>query len=250
MLWHGWGSNLRIFDSLRSALSAHWTVHAVDLPGYGYSVPAAPGVLAATDECFELLLASLPAEPCHLLGWSLGGQWALRAASTGRARIRSLTLAHTTPRFVADDGWLHGVSAAVLRQFGAQLTASPVQCLRDFLELQLRGERGAAPPVPRLLQELQQHGLAGEPVLRRDLRHLADWDLRPLLPELETPALVISGQYDRVTPPAAGRALAAALRRARLLEVGRAGHLSFLSHPQVILQELRAFLHSIDEAAT
>ena len=40
VLWHGWGLNLRVFDSLRGALGAtgvSWRTEAVDLPGHGLS---------------------------------------------------------------------------------------------------------------------------------------------------------------------------------------------------------------------
>jgi pimeloyl-[acyl-carrier protein] methyl ester esterase len=42
--------------------------------------------------------------------------------------------------------------------------------------------------------------------------------------------LVIAGQYDRVTLPAASRALAEALPDARYVEIRRAAHAPFLSH--------------------
>ena len=66
--------------------------------------------------------------------------------------------------------------------------------------------------------------------LARGLELLRDSDLRPLLPEITVPALVIAGQYDRVIHPAASHALADALPNARYVEVRRAAHAPFLSH--------------------
>jgi pimeloyl-ACP methyl ester carboxylesterase len=53
---------------------------------------------------------------------------------------------------------------------------------------------------------------------------------------------VAAGQYDRVTPPAAGAALAAALPHATYVKYARAAHAPFLSHPGQVLTTLRAFL--------
>jgi pimeloyl-[acyl-carrier protein] methyl ester esterase len=70
--------------------------------------------------------------------------------------------------------------------------------------------------------------------LVRGLELLRDTDLRPLLAGITWPTLVIAGQYDRVTQPAASRALADSLPNARYVEIRRAAHAPFLSHlPQL-----------------
>jgi pimeloyl-[acyl-carrier protein] methyl ester esterase len=57
------------------------------------------------------------------------------------------------------------------------------------------------------------------------------------------PTLVVGGQHDRVTPPAAARALAGIMPHARHVEIPRAAHAPFLSHPEQLLAALREFLH-------
>lgn len=238
VLWHGWGSNLRIFDELRQRLAADFEVHAVDLPGCGRSAAAAA---LDADAQWQLLRATLPVD-ASLLGWSLGGQWALRAARELPGRLRALVLAHTTPRFVSGDDWTHGVTPAVMASFGAQLQRDLAGCLGDFLALQLRGERGAAPPPRQLRDRLMLHGRTDTSVLAAGLQQLAGHDLRAACAQVTTPTLVVAGQHDRITPPAAARALAAALPAAQYLEIARAAHLGFLSHPDPFVTATRAFL--------
>jgi pimeloyl-[acyl-carrier protein] methyl ester esterase len=245
VLWHGWGSNARIFDALRARLRHRYTLHAVDLPGYGQSATTATLDDEAT---LAALLTTLPPRAV-LLGWSLGGQWALRAARRAPQRVRALALVHTTPRFVAAGDWPHGVAAAVLQQFATVLQQDPEQCLRDFLELQLRGSRGAAPSVDGLQQSMLRHGAASTAQLQCDLQRLASVDLRAELALVRAPALVISGQHDRVTPPGAAAALAAALSATHILQVPRAGHLSFLSHPEAFDAALCGFIDALLPAA-
>jgi pimeloyl-[acyl-carrier protein] methyl ester esterase len=241
VLWHGWGSNLRIFDTLCERWRAEHTLHAVDLPGYGRNAAVAE---LDDDATLAALIDTLP-EDAVLLGWSLGGQWALRAALAQPSYLRALVLVHTTPQFLATPGWPHGIAPAVLKQFADQLQQDQAQCLHDFLELQLRGSRGAAPAISVLLHSLLQHGVASRAQLQRDLERLATLDLRAQLAAIRTPALVVSGQHDRVTPPSAAEQLAGALGTPYTVRLARAGHCSFLSHPEAFDAALRDFLATL-----
>lgn len=65
--------------------------------------------------------------------------------------------------------------------------------------------------------------------LRMKIIH--DLDLRPRLPEINIPALVLVATNDRIVPPPAGRDLARRLPHARLIEMP-VGHAA-LAHPRV-----------------
>jgi pimeloyl-[acyl-carrier protein] methyl ester esterase len=238
VLWHGWGMNLKVFDGLRVALGGRYRLIATDLPGHGRS-PWPPRMDDARQ--LELLLEPVP-EGATLLGWSLGGQWALRAAAAAPQRIRRLVLVCTTPRFVQDAHWPHGLPAAALAEFAARLKGQYRQTLRDFLQLQVRGSSNAEVVRATLLQALLIHGEAKPVALEAGLHLLATQDLRQLATTINVPTLLISGQRDRVTPPAAAAALAKLLPDCRLLEMARAAHVPFLSHPGQFLLALQAFL--------
>jgi pimeloyl-[acyl-carrier protein] methyl ester esterase len=78
--------------------------------------------------------------------------------------------------------------------------------------------------------------------LAAGLEILRSTDLRAALAQIKQPALVVGGQHDRITPPAALAWLAAALPRATTVQIERAGHAPFVSHPQDFAQSLVAFL--------
>ncbi len=71
---------------------------------------------------------------------------------------------------------------------------------------------------------------------------LEQTDLRPILPTLDIPALIIHGGRDRLVPPAAGAYLAAALPRARLRELPHAGHAPFLSDIAECVRQTRTMI--------
>ena len=246
VLWHGWGLNLRVFDSLRGALGsagAPWRTEAVDLPGHGLS----PWRDEGSDAVLARLVESLP-HGCTLLGWSLGGQFALRAALAAPERVARLVLVGATPRFTSAPGWPQGQPPESLSLMQSRLAEDYRRTVGEFLELQVRGSRDAAQAGAALRAALLRHGEAEPEALAAGLDWLAQHDLRDSLARVTQPALVIAGQHDRVTPPAASEALAAALPRARYLQLARAAHAPFLSHPTEFLAALLGFLAEAEPA--
>jgi pimeloyl-[acyl-carrier protein] methyl ester esterase len=241
-LLHGWGMNLRLFDPLRAQLAEHYTVTALDLPGHGRS-PWVVGLKAPQQ--LDWLAGQLPCDAL-LVGWSLGGQLALQLAGRNALRVRGLVLIATTPRFVRSEDWPYGLPASVLAGFAAALERDQARTIADFLALQVRGSAEADAVLRTMQQAL--HERTEPEALSAGLGMLRDNDLRELARTLDIPTLIIAGQYDRVTPPAAARALAQLMPDAQLLEVARAGHAPFLSHPQTVIDALLAARVTADNA--
>lgn len=235
---HGWGLNRHVFDGLR----ARWagTVLALDLPGHG-GCAMAGGVANTLDAWVDVLLPQLPSR-CVLLGWSLGGQLALRLAQREPARIERLVLVATTPRFVAGADWLPGMAPAALQRFADGLARDWQATLAEFLQLQVRGSRDAAEALAQLQQVVAAQGGADPQALAAGLQILRDSDLRSAAATVTLPTLVLSGQHDRVTHPDAGAWLANALPRARYVQIARAGHAPFISHQDDFCAHLADFL--------
>jgi 3-oxoadipate enol-lactonase len=70
-------------------------------------------------------------------------------------------------------------------------------------------------------------------------------DSRPVLAEIDVPALVLVGERDEVTPPAEAEAMAAALPNARFSRIAGAGHLSPLERPDEVTKALLDFLGEV-----
>lgn len=240
VLLHGWGMNLRVFDGMVAVLAAHHRVTVIDLPGHG----ASPWNAQLSSSSWLAALAAALPRAATLVGWSLGGQLALQLATQPALAVRRLVLIASTPRFVQGPDWPAGLPAATLQAFAAQLERDAPRTIADFLELQVRGSLDAAGVRSRLQQALQQHGAARAEGLRAGLELLQHNDLRELARRVDLPALLIAGQYDRVTPPQAAHELARLMPRAQLLQIPRAGHAPFLSHPAPVSAALLEFLLS------
>jgi pimeloyl-[acyl-carrier protein] methyl ester esterase len=236
LLLHGWGMNLRVFDALRAGLAARYTVTALDLPGHGRSPWNAD---LSPAQQLTWIATQLPPNAV-LVGWSLGGQLALQLAADASLRVRQLVLLASTPKFVRAQDWPAGLPESVLQQFALQLKSDPQRTVGDFLELQVRASAEAAGTLAALQRALLEHGPAQPAALAAGLHQLRHNDLRGLAQALATPTLVIAGQYDRITPPAAAQSLLEMLPHGRLLPIRRAGHAPFISHPHEVLAALLA----------
>ena len=78
-------------------------------------------------------------------------------------------------------------------------------------------------------------------------RQLArSYEVRPRLAAITAPTLVIVGRHDWVCPPAGGRAIAAGIPGARLVELPDAGHFGFSETPAPFLRAVQEHLAGID----
>ena len=238
-LVHGWGMNARVFDTLAERLANEFEVRALDLPGHGGRDALPHNTLQSWADD---LAQQLP-QGTTLLGWSLGGQVAMRAALDHPRKIARLILLASTPKFVVAGDWERGMAAADLQEFGAALLADPQATLLRFLSLQTRG----MPDQKICLQQLRQTLLAA-PVARAEalasgLAILHDTDLRNELPQLAQPTLVLHGALDTLTPPPAGAWLAEILPDVQHLEFARAAHALHLSHGDEVAAAIGRFAH-------
>jgi pimeloyl-ACP methyl ester carboxylesterase len=71
-------------------------------------------------------------------------------------------------------------------------------------------------------------------------------DLRPHLPDLRMPALVIAGEQDRVVPPQQARLLAELAPQAQLVTLPHCGHLPFDEQPELFAAVVKDHLQIIN----
>ena len=242
VLLHGWGLNLRVWDGLIREMANSFRIITVDLPGHGRSAWN-PKACTPAAQAWQIHAALESVSTRYsLLGWSLGGQIALDLAAAVPGSVERLVLVATTPRFATSADWPYGMPASALEKMATQLRTNYKRTVNDFLELQVRGSVASEKVLADLQASLFAHGEAHPKALVTGLTTLENSDLRPMLNLVRAPTLVIAGQYDRVTLPAASRALAEALPDARYVEIRRAAHAPFLSHTTEFAALVSAFL--------
>ena len=248
---HGWGLHGGIWQPLTERLAHVMPGRPLltpDLPGYAGQPDA-----ATLDAGAMQLLAGWP-QRFDLVGWSLGGLFALKMAQLAPERIGRLVLVGTSPCFVSRPDWRCGMEASVFAGFARDLEEEWEPTLKRFLALQVRQDEHARATLTSLRQQLFARGQPEPAVLRKGLQFLLQTDLREALARITIPTLVVHGAYDQLVPLCAAEALAGTrpdqltggLPEARLTIMPGASHAPFLSHEAAFAGLLADFLSSTE----
>lgn len=244
-LIHGWAMHGGLFAPLADRLADRYTLHLVDLPGHGHAredaTPLVPGALAAE------LVARVP--DAVWLGWSLGGQFALRAALDFPEEVRGLVMIASSPRFVSGEDWPHGVSPTLFRDFGELLGRDFRGTLEGFLALEALGSSHAQDELRSLKAQAFARGEPAPRALQEGLVLLDRLDVRDELAQLRVPSLWISGRRDRLVRSGAMPAAAALAPDAHSLVIANAGHAPFLGAADEVAARIDAFMRELPVAA-
>ena len=238
VLLHGWGMHGGIWGDAAAQLAQSFTVHTVDLPGFG----ASPALGTTNLDTLVCALSEHFSEPVHVCGWSLGGQVALHWALREPAKINKLIVVASTPCFAARADWMCAMPVDVLEKFAAELEQDHAATLRRFIALQLRGSENGRELLSTLREKLFSRGEPDKEALRAGLAILRDIDQRGELAAIRQQTLIIAGQHDRLAPPEASRRLAQAMPVARVAQIAGAAHAPFLSHPESFVALIKEFL--------
>jgi pimeloyl-[acyl-carrier protein] methyl ester esterase len=163
----------------------------------------------------------------------------LQLAARFPDRVAHVILVATTPRFVIDSDWDHGLAPEVLAGFAARLRADPSGTVRQFLALQVLGSEEERRTLLRLRTLLSAAPAAQPAALEAGLAILRDASLLPLLDRISQPVTLIHGRRDTLIPWTAAEALRERLPRAKLHVLAGAAHAPFLSHADEFLRIVR-----------
>ncbi len=233
VLLHGWGLNAEVWDCISAELSSHFTLHLVDLPGFGRSQGFGALTLAEMAECVQ---ARAP-EKAIWLGWSLGGLVASQVALSHPGRVQALVTVASSPCFCACDGW-PGIKPEVLSGFQQQLSENFQRTVERFLALQTMGTESARQDARRLKNAVLALPMPEVAVLNGGLEILKNTDLREPLRELTLPFLRIYGYLDGLIPHKVIPLIDALWPASESLTIPKAAHAPFVSHPAAFCQAL------------
>jgi len=172
------------------------------------------------------------------------GPMALFFAGTRPARTGALILADATARYLAADDYPIGVPPEIAETVVARAEEywGTETNIRTSAPARARDER-----FLRWSARLQR-AIASPGVVRAYLRALLEVDVRPILPLIQAPTLVLHHTGFRQLPVAHGRYLAEHIPGARLVEVP--GDLPLLWElPDPVLEAVEEFLTGVDRPA-
>jgi pimeloyl-ACP methyl ester carboxylesterase len=241
ILIHGLGSNKTSFFETVSALTPQYTVHAIDLPGFGSSSKPlrAPYDAAWFARAVCRFMAAQDIDRAHLVGNSLGGRVALEVGRQSPERVQSLSLLcpsmawRKRRHFVPLVRLLRPELAAIPHTFGDALVR------QQFWSMFSRPERihpsAADVAVEEFLRTYRSvhariafHAAARNIYLEEPTGPDGFWTR---LEGLEPPAMFVWGDEDPLVPLAFGRYVRDALPEARQVVLDQCGHVPQVEHP-------------------
>jgi 3-oxoadipate enol-lactonase len=167
------------------------------------------------------------ADKMHLVGLSMGGRIARNFALRHPHRLRSLVLAGTSPGFDA-------LSGEEVKRFVAERRKATPESVRRLL-----GSRAVAGAYEQLLDSVQRvHQVSYEKTLEASVAQ----DRAAPIEQIKVPTLVITGDEDKVYPPAMAKDIARRIPGAELITMQGVGHLSNLEQPDQFNQAALDFL--------
>lgn len=225
---HGIGGNRAHWTSQVAFFSSRFRAAAWDARGYGDSDDY-QGALQFDDFSADLLrvLDFLKEKKAHLVGLSMGGRIARNFALKHPDRVRTLTLANTSPGFDA-------LSPDEVLKFVEERRHRTPDSVRRLLG------SGARPGAQEALLA-SFHALRNASYLKTLEASVAQDRAAPL-EKLAVPTLVITGDEDRVYPPSLAQRMAQRIPGAQLVVLGGCGHLSNLEQPERFNAALLDFL--------
>lgn len=223
VLLHGLAGSSRWWRYTVPALAGDFGVHVPELVGFGGSRPAGtvPGI-AGMAELVVRWLDAIGIERPHLVGHSMGGQISIHVAAKWPDRVARLVL----------------VSAA-----GIPRRRALPEVARFLAELVPPRSWGRPSFLPTIARDALR---AGPFTLLRSGYHILADDVRPLLPRIRTPTLVVWGRRDPLTPIAHAWVMADAIPGARLEVIPDAAHNPMADRPRRFNVALRGFLLDAD----
>jgi pimeloyl-ACP methyl ester carboxylesterase len=241
ILIHGLGSDKTSFYETVSALTPEYTVHAIDLPGFGSSSKPlrAPYDAAWFARAVCRFMEAQGIERAHLVGNSLGGRVAIEVGLRAPARVQSLSLLcpslawRKRRHFVPVVRLLRPELAAIPHNFGDALVR------KQFWSMFARPERihpnAADVAVEEFLRNYRSanariafHAAARHIYLEEPNGPTGFWTR---LRELEPQAMFVWGDEDPLVPLAFSRYVRDALPDARQVVLDQCGHVPQVEHP-------------------
>lgn len=241
ILIHGLGSDKTSFYETVSALTPEYTVHAIDLPGFGSSSKPlrAPYDAAWFARAVCRFMDAIEIDRAHVVGNSLGGRVAIEVGLQRPDRVQSLSLLcpsmawRKRRHFVPIVRLLRPELAAIPHTFGDALVR------QQFWGMFSRPERIHPSVADVAVEEFLKNyrSVNARVAFHASARHIyleepeGPDGFYTRLRELQPPAMFVWGDEDPLVPLAFSRYVRDALPDARHVVLDQCGHVPQVEHP-------------------
>jgi 3-oxoadipate enol-lactonase len=228
------GSDFRIWQEVAPAFADRFRVVLYDKRGHGLSdAPPAPYTMDDHTDDLLALLDHLKIESAALVGLSVGGMIAQRAAIRAPERVKALVLCCTAAKIGTPELWAERISA--VEKNGIEPIVENV-LQRWFTPNFHATRKDDVAGWRNMLVRIPTHGYAGTCAAIRDADLTADAG------SITAPTLCVAGDQDGSTPADVVRHTAGLISGARFELIEGCGHIPCIEQPKILTQLIRNHL--------
>lgn len=235
LILHGWGSRAENWSKVKELLENRgYNVLAPDLPGFGKNPP--PQQPWATDDYLEWVkdfCAKQNLSQFFLMGHSFGGGLAVKFADRFPEKLKGLILVAPKIRRQKNYRYYLGLISAKL---GKIIFSLPIfSFLRPLARRVLYAVIGT--------RDYYKLELAKTITMKETFRNVVSEELIRCLPRIKTPALIVWGKKDDMTPIKDAHLINKMIKGSKLEVIERGEHALNLQFPEVLAQKIINFIN-------
>lgn len=244
LLLHGWGPSTVTADKhmkpLAQRFQSGYQVYALDFPGHGQSgMPGADWGVPEYAAWLLSLMDTLAIQTAPVIAHSFGGRVALYLAAHHPERVSALVLTGCAG--------IRPKKSLIFR-----LNAMMFKTGRVFLQIMRLApglRRQAEQWLVRLREDFSSRDYLATPeALRGSFSRIVRLDLRPFLPKIQQPTLLVWGEKDSATPLWMGRVMEKEMPDAKLLVYEADDHWAYKNQLERFATAAGLFLQEVSEA--
>ena len=249
ILIHGFGGSMWQWEYQQHALSQHFRVITLDLPGSGLSDK--PEIDYRPDQMLDYFVGFMDGvkiPQATLVGNSMGAGLAIGMALAHPSRVDKLVLIDGLPQQVMTKLTSPSVRRALetsapswLVSFGNKLFG---RLMTESVLKEIVHDPALLTPavIERSDRNRQRPGLIKPLLTVRENLPLWESGFATRIGDIIHPTLVIWGEEDRVFPIAVGEELHQTIKGSRFIRIPTAGHIPQWERPDMVNQELIAYI--------
>ena len=175
------------------------------------------------------------ADALVIVGWSMGGWKAIELCLEHPSKVKGLVLVSSFAKYVQSADYPCGTPSALLHKLKKRFLTDYRTGMTYFYDLVFRDKN-------------QHHLIEESPVPEKSeidawFRRLEQDDLRPLLPRIKVPTLIIHGDQDPIVSGQSAEYLRKNIKNSRLIVFHGTGHAPFLEQTEEFNRLLKNFIH-------
>ena len=231
ILLHGWGADTKKLIPLKIELEKlGWKVLIPKLAGFGKPAPSAVwGIKEYSDYVYDEAKKYFGKERFYVFGHSFGGGIAIKLASVRGNVIQGTILCST--RGISRGKSVKRMFFSVFAKAGKVLLITPP--LADkFRKLLYKAAR-----------EHDYEKTKG--IMKEIFKKVISEDLKPLLPKINAPVLILWGKEDKVTPVKDSRYIKSVLPTSKLILFENQGHRLPYEKPHALAREIEKWYQEL-----